>query len=393
MTVHGAGVNLLQVGGGNVVRTAGEGGLGGMTQIDGDIRLGSGRSGIIVVESDTVEGGGSVEFGSKVNLLGERIVIVVVQRQQVRGEGAVGERIPARQTRRDDRDVDAGRVALVAFRIHIHIVCRVRGEAGNHIGGAGHQLGGPVVQASLRVTYRVAGGTEFCRFPGNQGGCAGHLRGADVDRGGAERVRGERLLETPSAVFAATAIGTYIDIVLGVVRQVGEREGMACGVFGGAGVHVHASRDGHNFPSRLITVDVPVHITSVGRVVAERDTRGLAASGDYIHNQIVHIAVCTGGGVFILEGDVDAGAIIVAEHHGLLLPRRGRRVRIDGVHRHEGGGTVDVFHHAHNQAVATIGGLVHKAGLQRVDRDGRIYAGHDGNVVGAGGSCIEIERP
>ena len=107
--------------------------------------------------------------------------------------------------------------------------------------------------------------------------------------------------------------------------------------------------------------------------------------------QAVNIRVCIIGGIFIFEGDVMTSTSIAAKVDLFLHPGGCGVCRIDGIDRHERSGIVRIGHHTHNQLVCGIVCTVHKGGLQRVDGDGGIKLWRDGDVVGAGVTCVEVE--
>ena len=115
------------------------------------------------------------------------------------------------------------RVALVTFGQDKHVIARVGGKTGEHVGGAGHgRDGGPVVQTRFGVTHGVAGGTHRGGVPVDEGGSSHNLCGVHVCGLGAVRVGGEGDGGGPVAVFAVAAFSPHINVVWGVVDEVGD---------------------------------------------------------------------------------------------------------------------------------------------------------------------------
>ena len=114
----------------------------------------------------------------------------------------------------------------------------------------------------------------------------------------------------PRAVVGArTTICTHIDVVSGVVVQIGERVRMDGDRLGRHSGDAHAGRHDSQFPVGFAAAGYPVDVCGGGGDVAGRNTRGFGAERSNVNHNVVDVTfVIVRGRLRSLDGDIGASA-------------------------------------------------------------------------------------
>ena len=211
--------------------------------------------------------------------------------------------------------------------------------------------------------------------------------GDGVALGGSGKLRGV------VAVVAATTVGLDVEVIRGGGGQSADSVRVGAGVLNGAGTAAGRKAGGTvlNHPGGGGTVLRPTQLDGAGGSTHHMHLSRLRTCRNQVNDQVVHVSVCGSGRVGILERNVLTSALVLVEDHLALHPSGVAGGGTNRVNRHEGAGIGRIGHHTHNQTVGSVRGLVHERGLQRVDRNGLVKRRGDGDVVGAAGTCIEVE--